>query len=115
MEEGRSVVRWVTFDVEVILCDAGYGGDGRAGRNGQGGLGMNSVMGLSLMDELSPRSSKILRHQTVAKEGFLWKQGHRLKSWKQRWYDRCPLLLGIGVIKKGVILLIPPPSLQLSK
>ncbi|CAM9367973.1 unnamed protein product [Sphacelaria rigidula] len=43
-------------------------------------------IGLDLLNELSPRSAKVLQHQSVAKQGFLWKQGHRLKTWKQRWY-----------------------------
>ncbi|CAM9958701.1 unnamed protein product, partial [Scytosiphon promiscuus] len=39
-----------------------------------------------LLSELSPRSAKVMQHQKVAKQGFLWKKGYRLKTWKQRWY-----------------------------
>ncbi|KAG5178661.1 kinase-like domain-containing protein [Tribonema minus] len=35
---------------------------------------------------MSPRSSRAMHHQTIAKKGFLAKRGHRLKSWMQRWY-----------------------------
>jgi len=35
---------------------------------------------------LSPRTARVLHHQTITKQGFLSKRGHRLRAWKQRWY-----------------------------
>lgn len=67
------------------LSGPSQNGDGLRGTYRRSSGGNSSVGGLGLMSELSPRSAKAMQHQTVAKQGFLWKQGHRLRTWKQRW------------------------------
>ncbi|CAM9923463.1 unnamed protein product [Ectocarpus sp. 4 AP-2014] len=59
-------------------------GDGPPANSGRKGVTGNAPS--VLLSELSPRSAKVMQNQTVAKQGFLWKQGYRLKTWKQRWY-----------------------------
>ncbi|CBN79428.1 n/a [Ectocarpus siliculosus] len=54
-------------------------GDGPPVNSGRKGVTGNAPS--VLLSELSPRSAKVMQNQTVAKQGFLWKQGYRLKTW----------------------------------